>query len=245
MPVPSWPLLAWSLTGGALAWLAWRVARAPRPAVRLLVYLLVRLVYRLRVEGLEHIPRRGAALVVCNHVSFMDALVVGGASRRPLRFLMDKPIYDSPWLNWLFRLVGAIPVESERRDPGSLRRALEEVSRALRAGEVVMLFPEGRLTPDGEVQPFRRGLELILARDPVPVVPASLSGLWGSWTSHCHGPALSGSPRRLRARVALRLGEPLSPGAATRHRLEVRVRYLKAEGDAWSCPAEAHQAQRH
>ncbi|MFW6344976.1 MAG: 1-acyl-sn-glycerol-3-phosphate acyltransferase, partial [Halomonas sp.] len=152
---------------------------APRPAVRLLVYLMVRLLYRLRIEGAEHIPRRGAALVVCNHVSFMDALVVGGACRRPLRFLMDKPIYDSPWLNWLFRLVGAIPVESERHAPGNLRQALEEVSRALREGEVVMLFPEGRLTPDGEVQDFRRGLERILARDPVPVVPASLSGLWG------------------------------------------------------------------
>ena len=78
--------------------------------------------------------------------------------------------------------MGAIPVETERNDPGSLRRALAEVSRALRNGEVVMLFPEGRLTLNGEVQEFRRGLELILARDPVPVIPASLSGLWG------HGP---------------------------------------------------------
>lgn len=223
-------------------WLAWRITRAPRPAVRLLVYLLVRTLYRLRLTGLEHLPRRGAALVVCNHVSFMDALVMGGASPRPLRFLMDKPIYDSPWLNWLFRLVGAIPVESERNDPGCLRRALAEVSRALRDGEVVMLFPEGRLTPDGEMQEFRRGLELILARDPVPVVPASLSGLWGSWTSHRHGRALSQRPRRFRARVMLRLGEPLTPGAATRRYLEARVQELKREGDAWTQPIGEHQA---
>ncbi len=229
------------LVCGAL-WLAWRIMRAPRPAVRLLIHLLVRTLYRLRLTGLEHLPRHGAALVVCNHVSFMDALVMGGASPRPLRFLMDKPIYDSPWLNWLFRLVGAIPVESERNNPGCLRRALAEVSRALRNGEVVMLFPEGRLTLDGEVQEFRRGLELILARDPVPVIPASLSGLWGSWTSHCHGRALSQRPRRFRARVMLRLGEPLSPGTATRRHLEARVRELKQEGDAWTQPAAEQQA---
>lgn len=237
--------LIWSLVACLALWFAWRVKQAPRPAVRLLVYLLVRLVYRLRRVGVEHLPRRGAALVVCNHVSFMDALVMGGASPRPLRFLMDKPIYDSPWLNWLFRLVGAIPVESERCDTGSLRRALDEVSRALRDGEVVMLFPEGRLTRDGEVQEFRRGLELILARDPVPVIPAGLSGLWGSWTSHCHGRALSGRPRRFRARVMLRLGEPLSPGAATRRHLQARVSELKCEGDAWTQPLAEQQVQRH
>ncbi len=234
-------LLSIPLACGAL-WLAWRIMRAPRPVVRRLVYLLVRILYRLRLTGLEHLPKRGAALVVCNHVSFMDALVMGGASPRPLRFLMDKPIYDSPRLNWLFRLVGAIPVETERNDPGSLRRALAEVSRALRNGEVVMLFPEGRLTLDGEVQEFRRGLELILARDPVPVIPASLSGLWGSWTSHCHGRALSQRPRRFRARVMLHVGEPLTPGAATRRHLEARVRTLKQQGDAWTQPVAAHQA---
>ncbi|GHE22404.1 hypothetical protein GCM10017767_29250 [Halomonas urumqiensis] len=209
------------------------IARHPRQVVRWLVWCVVSLVYRMRLRGQRHIPPRGAAVVVCNHVSFMDALVIGGASRRPLRFLMDKPIYDSPRLNWLFRLVGAIPVESERRDPGNIRRALEQVSRALAEGEVVMLFPEGRLTPDGDVQPFRRGLELILARDPVPVIPAGLAGLWGSWTSHADGPAMSRPPRRFRARVALVFGEPIAPHEACRQRLEAQVRLLKAEADQW------------
>lgn len=235
--MPGWEAVTGGVLAGLSLLLAWRVARRPRPAVRWLVYLAVRLTYRLRLGGTAHIPARGAALVVCNHVSFMDALVIGGASRRPLRFLMDKPIYDSPWLNWLFRLVGAIPVESERHDPGNVRRALQEVSRALREGEVVMLFPEGRLTPDGEIHAFRRGLELILARDPVPVIPAGLSGLWGSWTSHAHGPALSGRPRRCRARVALHFGDPLPPGRATRTLLERQVRELKAEADQWTLPA--------
>ncbi|WP_416139412.1 1-acyl-sn-glycerol-3-phosphate acyltransferase [Halomonas sp. HK25] len=237
-------MVAWAVLVGLALALAWRVARHPRPVVRCLVYLTVRLVYRLRLRGAEYIPAHGAALVVCNHVSFMDALVIGGASRRPLRFLMDKPIYDSPWLNWLFRLVGAIPVESERHDPGNVRRALQEVSRALREGEVVMLFPEGRLTPDGEIHAFRRGLELILARDPVPVIPAGLSGLWGSWTSHAHGPAMSGRPRRFRARVALHFGEQHPSGRSTRAVLERRVRALKAEADCWAEPAAVEALER-
>lgn len=222
----------------------WRVVRAPRPLIRFLIFLLVHGCYRLRLRGLENIPAKGAAVVVCNHVSFMDALVVGGASPRPLRFLMDRPIYESPWLNWLFRLVGAIPVESDRRDPGSVRRALEEVSRALRSGEVVMLFPEGRLTPNGEVQAFRRGLETILARDPVPVIPAGLAGLWGSWTSHRDGPALSKRPRRFRARVALYFGKPVPSRLARRDRMEALVRSLKAEADGWACPRQSAARRR-
>nr|WP_240549103.1 1-acyl-sn-glycerol-3-phosphate acyltransferase [Halomonas antri] len=223
---------------------SWRVARAPRPLIRFLIFVLIHCCYRLRLRGRAFIPAKGAAVVVCNHVSFMDALVMGGASPRPLRFLMDRPIYESPWLNWLFRLVGAIPVESDRRDPGSVRRALEEVSQALRSGEIVMLFPEGRLTPDGEVHAFRRGLETILARDPVPVIPAGLSGLWGSWTSHRDGPALSGRPRRFRARVALYFGKPIPPRLARRELLEARVRALKAEGDTWVCAREVTSSSR-
>ncbi|EPC01807.1 hypothetical protein L861_21515 [Litchfieldella anticariensis FP35 = DSM 16096] len=208
--------------------------RRPRPVLRLLIFALIHVIYRLRFHGRQHIPVRGPALVVCNHVSFMDALVLGGASPRPLRFLMDQPIYESPWLNWWFRIVGAIPVDSDRRDPGNVRRALNEVSHALREGEVVMLFPEGRLTPDGEIQGFRRGLEMILSRDPVPVVPAGLAGLWGSWTSHYGGRALTKPPRRFRARVALSFGEPLSSREARSPLLEKRVRDLKAEADAWA-----------
>ncbi|WP_242457988.1 MFS transporter [Halomonas sp. YLGW01] len=225
-----------SLGGIALAAGVAMIVRHPRPVLRLLVFALVALIYRLRLRGRHHVPARGPALVVCNHVSFMDALVIGGACPRPLRFLMDRPIYESPWLNWLFRLVGAIPVDSERSDPGGLRRTLDQVSQALRHGEVVMLFPEGRLTRDGEVQAFRRGLDLILARNPVPVVPAGLAGLWGSWTSNHNGPALSRLPRRFQARVALVFGEPVPAAEASRDSLADRVTALKAEADAWITP---------
>lgn len=199
-----------------------------------MIYLTVCLMYRLRIEGRHHLPRQGACLLVCNHVSYMDALILGGSSPRPLRFVMDQPIFNVPVMTWLFRLVGAIPVESERRDPGSLRRTLNNISDALEQGEIVMVFPEGRLTPDGETQPFRRGIETILARDQVPVIPAALDGLWGSWTSHYNGPALRKRPCRFRARVRVCFGEPLDvsadglPDVALRRYLESRVRVLKA-----------------
>ena len=206
-----------------------------RQVLRWLIFISMRLCYRLQVHGCHHIPKHGAALVVCNHVSFMDALVLGGASPRPLRFVMDQPIFDSPWLKWWFQLVGAIPIESDRRSPGALRRALDDVSAALRQGQVVMVFPEGRLTPDGEIHAFRRGLETILARDDVPVIPAGLAGLWGSLTSHHGGKALKKYPKRFRAPVSLHFGPPLNrldaDDMALRRFLEARVRALKAAAD--------------
>lgn len=207
------------------------LAANPRAALRLAIFTLMHVLYRLRFGGRANIPAEGPALVVCNHVSYMDALILGGACPRPLRFLMDRPIYESPWLNWFFRIAGAIPVDSERRDPGGVRRALSEVSQALRNGEVVMLFPEGRLTDDGEIQRFKRGVDMILARDAVPVVPAALVGLWGSWTSHQGGRALTKRPRRFRARVVLAFGAPLTPRQADRATLEAHVRELKAQAE--------------
>ncbi|WP_249977638.1 1-acyl-sn-glycerol-3-phosphate acyltransferase [Vreelandella olivaria] len=214
--------------------MTWRV-KTVRHVLRSLIYVAMRLCYRLHVHGRHHLPNKGAALVVCNHVSFMDALVLGGASPRPLRFVMDQPIFESRWLKWWFQLVGAIPIESERHSPGALRRALDDVSEALRQGEIVMVFPEGRLTPDGEIHTFRRGLETILARDNVPVVPAGLAGLWGSWTSHYGGKALKKWPSRFRAPVSLHFGPAVmaqeAEEMALRRYLEARVRALKAAGD--------------
>lgn len=203
-----------------------------RYGLRWVILLVMRVCYRLTVRGQQHVPKTGAALMVCNHVSYMDALVLGGASPRPVRFVMDQPIFESPWLKWWFQLVGAIPIESERRNPGSLRRALEEVSQALKNGEIVMVFPEGKLSPDGEIHTFRRGLETILARDAVPVVPTGLAGLWGSWTSKEGGQPLKKWPKRFRARVSLHFGPSVDPrmtqDVALRRYLEARVRVLKA-----------------
>ncbi|MDH2292939.1 MFS transporter [Cobetia sp. 10Alg 146] len=217
-------LLLLSLISGLIAVIC--MLRDPRPFLRLIIFILIHLMYRLHLKGRWRIPAEGAALVVCNHVSFMDALILGGASPRPLRFLMDAEIYHSPWLKWFFRIAGAIPVDSSRKDPAGVRRSLEEVGMALREGEVVMIFPEGKLTRDGEVGRFRRGLELILARDPAPVIPMALGGLWGSWFSHGGGPAFAKWPRRLRGRVELCVGRTFAPENVKAAELEEAVRDL-------------------
>ena len=176
-------------------------ALVPEFLMRFIVWILVNIVYRLRTQGLEQLPDQGPALLVCNHVSLMDALVVGGCCRRPVRFVMDHQIFKTPGLNFVFRTAGAIPIASARTDREILKQAYERVAEYLEQGEVVGIFPEGRLTPDGEIGSFKSGIERILQRTPVPVVPMALRGLWGLSLIHIYsrcniGPGYSCSGRR-------------------------------------------------
>lgn len=193
-----------ALVGGILLAL-----RYPAPVLRIAIFIALRCGYRMRLYGRQNIPDTGPALVMCNHVSYMDALMLGGTSPRILRFMMDTPAYESRWLNWFCRIAGAIPVDLSKRNPKDVRRALNEVSTALRNGEIVMIFPEGRLTRDGNIGEFRRGIENILKRDPVPVIPAAISGLWGSWGSYRNGRPFKRWPTRFRRKVRLGFGTPV------------------------------------
>lgn len=205
------------------------VCHDPRPCLRMLIFIGIRLAYKLRVKGRAHIPEEGPAVVVCNHVSYMDALILGGACPRPLRFVMDTPAYESLWLNGFCRLAGAIPINTSRqRGAGAgTRRALEQIKVALEKGEVVMIFPEGRLTRNGEIGSFQRGIERIVEQSAVPVIPAALSGLWGGWGSYKDSPPFTGWPRNFHARVRLVFGAPIPPEQVTRERLYERVKKLK------------------
>ena len=207
----------------------------PEFLMRFLSWMLVKSLYRLRVHGIEHIPEQGPALLVCNHVSYMDALIIGGAVPRPARFVMHHAIYHAPGIHWLFRTAKAIPIASAKTDPALLERAFAAVDAALAEGEIVCLFPEGRLTLDGEVGTFRAGVERILAARPVPVLPIALRGMWTSmWSQHS---ALHGSgklrrmrvPRRLRAHVELIIGTPIPAAQASAQRLEATVRELRGD----------------
>ncbi len=200
----------------------------PEFLMRFIVWMLIHSVYRLRKTGLEHIPEEGPALIVCNHVSFVDALVIAAACRRPIRFVMDHQIFRLPLLSFVFRTGKAIPIASAKQDPAMMERAFEEVSRALRAGDLVAIFPEGRLTDTGELLPFRPGVTRILERDPVPVVPMALQGLWGSFFSRKDGAAMT-RPWRLRpfASVGLMVGEPLAATAARPEVLQASVLALR------------------
>lgn len=198
------------------------LALAHREAIRLGVAALVRVVYRVDARGLAHLPEEGPALLVANHLSFVDAFVLGGLCPRPVRFVMDHRMARLPGLGWLFRLCRVIPIAPAKEDPALLERAFAEIDAALAAGEVVGIFPEGKCTRDGEVDVFRPGVERILAARPVPVVPVALDGLWGSFFSYAHGLPMRFFPRRFRSRVRVRVGAPVDaalPAGALRDRV--------------------------
>lgn len=202
----------------------------PEFLLRFLAWMLVNTLYRLRVEGLERVPDEGPALLVCNHVSYVDALLIGGSIPRPTRFVMYHKIYQLPVMHFLFKTVRTIPICSIKEDPALLERAFERIAEELAAGEVVCIFPEGGLTGDGEIHAFRNGVERILARNPVPVIPMALTGLWGSLFSRWHRQMGKAKlPRRFWSRVGLKIGEPRPP-RSTAGELEADVRALRGTG---------------
>jgi 1-acyl-sn-glycerol-3-phosphate acyltransferase len=184
----------------------------PEFLVRFVVWLLIHSVYRLDKRGLKNIPESGAAVIICNHVSFVDALIIAAASRRPIRFVMDHHIFRWPILSFVFKATRAIPIAPEKENAALKNKAFEDVAEALAAGELVGIFPEGRITANGEMSPFRPGITQIIARTPVPVIPMRLSGLWGSIFSRKHGSALS-KPWKARPfrKVVLEVGKPVMP----------------------------------
>jgi 1-acyl-sn-glycerol-3-phosphate acyltransferase len=219
----------------------------PEFLLRFLAWILSRLMYRLRLEGHEHVPETGGAVLVCNHVSFIDWLIVGGSVRRPLRFVMDHRIAGTPLVSTLFRHAKTIPIAPQREDPALMERAFARIAEELRAGELVCIFPEGKLTADGAMSVFKPGIERIVAETPVPVVPAALDGLWGSIFSRKDGPAMQKMPRRFRARLRLTIGAPIAPDAVSAPALEAEVRRLleagRAEAGGAPPPAPASGAE--
>jgi 1-acyl-sn-glycerol-3-phosphate acyltransferase len=183
-----------------------------------------------RADGSEQVPEEGPVLLVCNHVSFMDPLLLMANLRRPVRFVMYYRIFNAPLLRFVFRTAKAIPIAGYKEDPDVLQRAYDAIDEALADGEVVCIFPEGGLTADGEIAPFRPGVEKILARRPVPVVPLALRGLWGSvWSRRDTMLHRSRLPRRFRARVELVVDAPLAAADVNAATLEARVRELRGD----------------
>ncbi len=202
----------------------------PEFLMRFLAWMLVHTFYRVRKVGLENIPDEGACVIVCNHVSYVDAVVIAACVRRPVRFVMDHRIFRAPLLSFIFRTMRTIPIASARENRGLKERALDEAAAALAAGEIVGIFPEGRLTHTGELNPFRPGVREIVEKTPVPVVPMALSGLWGSFFSRAHRGRAMRRWRGMFSRIALVVAPPVAPDAATPERLQALV--LALRGDA-------------
>ena len=200
----------------------------PEFLMRFLVWILIHSVYRLRKAGLERIPQEGPAILVCNHVSYVDALVITAACRRPIRWVMDHQIFRVPVLSFFFRTARAIPIAPAKEDPELLERAYERIAAELSAGELVGLFPEGRLTSDGEMSEFRGGVMRILEKTPVPVVPMALSGLWQSLFARNRDKLRH--VMRLFPKIRLAVGEPLAPQQVSPQGLQASVLALRG---AW------------
>ncbi|MCB9686547.1 MAG: MFS transporter [Alphaproteobacteria bacterium] len=196
-------------------------------ALRFVTWILSNLAYRVKVDGTEHIPSTGPALIVANHVSFIDWFVLLGALAEPPRVVMDKDIHSWPVLGFLFRQANTIPIASAKKDPDALEKAMDEIHQALAEGWTVVIFPEGKLTGDGDMHDFRPGMERILARDPVPVVPVAINGLWGSFFSRKDGPAMTKPfTRGTFSPVRLTFGPHVPAEQATAQHMEEVVRQM-------------------
>ena len=208
----------------------------PEFLMRFLSWVLVRALYRLRLHGIEkQVPDEGAALLVCNHVSYLDALILSASVPRPVRFVVYYKIFNIPVMSWIFRTAKVIPIAGAREDPELMQKAFDEIDAALADGQLVGLFPEGALTRDGNIAPFKSGVERVLERAnengrPVPVVPMALKGMWTSMWSHRDGRMhRMRVPRRFRAHVEVVAGEPIDERSVSAEQLEARVRALRGD----------------
>jgi len=201
----------------------------PEFLMRFLIWMLVHTLYRVRKQDLEHIPDTGPAILAVNHVSFVDALIVGGCVRRPVRFVMYYKIFQIPVLNFIFRTARAIPIAGAKEDADLYKQAFVDMRKALEEGDLLCIFPEGGITRDGEMQDFRPGILRVLESQPVPVIPVALQGLWGSLFSRKGGRAFFKLPRRMFARIGLVVGAPIPAAEVTTDSLRAQVESLRGE----------------
>lgn len=206
---------------------AYLFLQVPIFVVRFLVWALTHTIYRVRHKNLSKLPEHGGALIVCNHVSYMDALLLSGACPRLIRFVMEEDYANLPVLRRFLKRAGVIPISANSRT--SIRRAFAEVEQALQDGHLVCIFPEGRLTADGNMNEFMRGIDIILRRSPVPVIPMAIKGLWGSFFSRYHGRACKGLPRRFWSHVEIEAGDAVMAGEATTELMHEKVAALRGD----------------
>ncbi len=202
----------------------------PEFLMRFLVWLLIHTIHRVRGIDIDRIPETGAAVLVCNHVSYLDALVIAACSPRPIRFVMDHRIFNIPLISWLFKTCKAIPIATAKENQWVMEHAFVDIARALHEGELVCIFPEGQLTQHGEMNHFKNGVQKIIERSPVPVIPMALRGLWGSiYSRSAENPFSRAFRRGLFSRLELIVGDPVSSALANPELLYEKVRALRGD----------------
>ncbi|MEH6544356.1 MAG: MFS transporter [Porticoccaceae bacterium] len=204
-------------------------SQVPEFTMRFLVWLLSHTIYRVKHQGLESIPEQGPALIASNHVSFIDALLIAGAVRRPVRFIMYKPIFEIPVLNFIFRTGGAIPICSPKEDEGVYLAAMDAIAQGLEQGDLLCIFPEGKLSRDGEIDALRPGIMRMIERSPAPVVPMALRGLWGGFFSHSDSGPFKKPFRRIWSKIDVVAAPSIAPEDLTMERLTDAIQSLRGD----------------
>lgn len=222
LSIPQFFILLAALNGVVTLFLFCKV---PVFIIRFLLWCLTHTLYRVKHQELQNLPEEGGALLVCNHITYMDAFILSGACPRPIRFVMEEEYAELPLIKYFFRITDVIPINATKSS--SIRRAFFDIEDALANGEIVLIFPEGVLTSDGEMGGFLRGMDIILKRSPVPVIPMALRGLWGSLFSRHGGKAILKRPRRCWSKIEVVAGEPVLPHLATSAIMREKVAQLR------------------
>ncbi len=207
----------------------------PEFLMRFVCVIMGTIVYRLKVIGQENIPAEGPAVLICNHVSFIDWMIISACVKRPIRFVMHYSFMKNPVLAFFFKGAKVIPIAGQKEDPVLMEKAFDIVANELSEGHLICIFPEGQITRDGKLSNFRPGIERIIKRSPVPVVPMILNGLWGSFFSRKYGSAVSKYsviPKRIWSRVELLIQSPWSPETVSATELEGHFKSIMGEDQA-------------
>ncbi|MBY0239839.1 MAG: MFS transporter [Burkholderiaceae bacterium] len=202
----------------------------PEFLMRFLAWLLIHTLHSVKTVDGDRIPDSGPAVLVCNHVSYVDAIVIGAASPRPIRFVMDHRIFKLPLLGWIFRTAKAIPIAPAKEDPWLMEKAFVDIAQALHEGDLVCIFPEGKLTSTGDMNAFKGGINKIVERSKVPVIPMALRGLWGHVLSRSQDNVFERAFRKgWRSSLALAVGQPVAPHEVTPELLHTQVAQLRGD----------------
>jgi 1-acyl-sn-glycerol-3-phosphate acyltransferase len=204
-------------------------SQLPEFVLRFAIWILGHTLYRVKHQGFDNIPEAGAAVLVCNHVSFVDPLLLAGAVRRPVRFVMDRRIYNARGLHWFFKAAKTIPICPPHEDQAVYDNAFKLIAEVLANGELLCIFPEGKLTKDGNINVFKPGIDRIIEASPVPVIPMAMQGLWGSFFSHHGGKILKRTARRFWSKITIIVEPAINPTDATAGILEQKVRAMRGD----------------
>jgi len=184
---------------------------SPERVYRTIASVVIRIIYKTEFVGFDKIPQNGSAILIANHVSYMDGVIIQAACKRPIRFLIDHYIYNIPMVNYFMRYNRAIPILAKK---DSVEKALDGISSGLDGGDLIGIFPEGQLTYTGHLGRFKPGIEWIVERDPVPVYPIVILGMWDSMFSRKYRKSKARwMPRNFRRRVVAICGEPIHPAS--------------------------------